>query len=619
MFDIFWGTNGITLVCMVFAIIILAIYLLKEKAKSLTGKVFFALTISTIITMISSICWGTAAIFDSKWTNLLAKIFSFLIVCWDYMLIFYISIVFKTDKENREYYEKHDKISYVLGTILILVNLAFVIFLKFESVYVESENVFITGGPLNLYFNIMGGIAILYALVTIISYRKRLDSLTKILGIFAIIVCSASVILGLTELMKVNDICFLHTIAIMFLYLSLESQDKAILEEFNESNEKSKKTNELKSEFIMNMSHQLRTPMNTILGFSDSLLSNETITQSELIEDSLSIETAAKKLLDMINSILDISKIESNKEIVNNEDYTLDSIIYDVSSHINSKIDKENLVFAINANSNCPNDLHGDAYKISKILNVILTTVIKNTEYGEVSLNVSSTIVDAEYHEFTFHIKNTGHSTSTMDFDKDFEDLIKLNSDGNNDIDADTLKIIAVKGLLNILDGKIDFINQVGQGVQYIIKIKQKVTSMNELGNIREKIQTRQEISQVKLDLTGKKILIVDDKKINTILLQRLLKQYKVEVEDTTNPRDGVEKVKNNIYDLVFVNHEMEEMSGEDFVKKLETTGNKLPPIIGLLTGINEILDIKNYTATLDCPIEYRRLNKAINRIFEDK
>ena len=137
-------------------------------------------------------------------------------------------------------------------------------------------------------------------------------------------------------------------------------------------------------------------------------------------------------------------------------------------------INKENIVFTINANSNCPNDLFGDPYKISKILNVVLSNAIKNTEYGEISLNVSSSVVDAENHEFTFHIKNTGHAMKIENFERNFDELMRLNSKENNDIDADTLKIIAAKGLLNILGGKIDFINQTGQGTQYIIKINQK-------------------------------------------------------------------------------------------------------------------------------------------------
>ena len=615
MIGSFFETNGITIICMIYIVLIILMYFVKGKARNISGKVFLALLFTTVITMLGYISWGTCAVKELPFTGIVGKISSFIVVCWNMMLIFYISIAFKTEEENKEYYQKHDKISYVLGSILVITNLLFIIFLDFETIKVDK--LYSMGGAVSLYLDITGGIAIIYAIVTLILNRKKLDKMTPILATLVIIIATGSILLGITGVMKLNDICFLHTVVVMFLYLSLESQDRALLAEFNESNKKAKESNQLKSEFIMNMSHQLRTPMNTILGFSDSLLTTENLTESALIIDSQNIELASKRLLDLINSILDISRIESNKEVLNNENYTLDSVIYDISSNINSKINKENIVFTINANSNCPNDLFGDPYKISKILNVVLSNAIKNTEYGEISLNVSSSVVDAENHEFTFHIKNTGHAMKIENFERNFDELMRLNSKENNDIDADTLKIIAAKGLLNILGGKIDFINQTGQGTQYIIKINQKVTTQNELGNIREKIQVRQEMSQEKLDLLGKKVLIIDDTKINSIILQRLLKNYKVEVEETSNPRDGLEKANNTTYDIIFVNHEMEDMSGLEVIKKLELSGNKLPTIIGLLSGAVELNDAKKYTETLNCPIEYRQLNKILKKIYK--
>ena len=615
MIGSFFETNGITIICMIYIVLIILMYFVKGKARNISGKVFLALLFTTVITMLGYISWGTCAVKELPFTGIVGKISSFIVVCWNMMLIFYISIAFKTEEENKEYYQKHDKISYVLGSILVITNLLFIIFLDFETIKVDK--LYSRGGAVSLYLDITGGIAIIYAIVTLILNRKKLDKMTPILATLVIIIATGSILLGITGVMKLNDICFLHTVVVMFLYLSLESQDRALLAEFNESNKKAKESNQLKSEFIMNMSHQLRTPMNTILGFSDSLLTTENLTESALIIDSQNIELASKRLLDLINSILDISRIESNKEVLNNENYTLDSVIYDISSNINSKINKENIVFTINANSNCPNDLFGDPYKISKILNIILSNAIKNTEYGEISLNVSSSVVDAENHEYTFHIKNTGHTMKIENFERNFDELMRLNSKENNDIDADTLKIIAAKGLLNILGGKIDFINQTGQGTQYIIKINQKVTTQNELGNIREKIQVRQEMSQEKLDLSGKKALIIDDTKINSIILQRLLKNYKVEVEETSNPRDGLEKANNTTYDIIFVNHEMEDMSGLEVIKKLELSGNKLPTIIGLLSGAVELNDAKKYTETLNCPIEYRQLNKILKKIYK--
>ena len=141
------------------------------------------------------------------------------------------------------------------------------------------------------------------------------------------------------------------------------------------------------------------------------------------------------ELYDIIRPIIDISILESNKETVNIVDYNLDTIIYDVSSHVNAKILKDNLVFTINVDENCPNDLVGDGQKLCKILNIIILNAVNHTNYGEVSLNVSSTQIDSVNHEVTFLIKNSGHAMDVKNFDLDFDDLIKVSNENNYNID----------------------------------------------------------------------------------------------------------------------------------------------------------------------------------------
>ena len=614
----FLATAGVTIVCNVYILLVVILYSLKAKNNRISSKTFAMLLWITFISMLFYIITGYFSSMHIKGAEILGRILSFAIASWEYYLIYYLSITFKSDEENEQHMAKHKKKYIIAGIIITIINIVLSIVLSFDFNQKAPGLPYTMTGNLMLYYNIVGLVALLSTIIFLVINRKRVGKLAKILCFMSMVYCVLSFVLEGIINEPVNDVPFIQAIVIFFLYLSQESQDALLLISYNESVKQAEESNKLKTEFIMNMSHQLRTPMNTILGFSESILTTEELTLEGVKEDSQNIKLASKRLHELINSILDISKIESGKEIVNNENYNLDSIIYDVSSHINSKINKDNLTFTINANSNCPNDLYGDGYKLCKILNIVLYNAIKNTEYGEVSLNVSSSIVDAENHEFTFHIKNTGHAMKVENFERDFNDLMRLNSEGNNDIDTDTLKIVAAKGLLNILGGTIDFINQTGQGTQYIIKVKQKVTSMNELGNIREKIQIKHDTTHEIISLLGKKILIIDDKNINSKVLERLLEQYNVSVETISNPRDGIEKAINVGYDIIFVDHEMEEMSGEEVMTKFETSGNKIPPVVGLLTGISEVKNIENYTATLNCPIEFRELNAIILKLFKN-
>ena len=610
----FLATTGVTIVCTIYAILILIMYSFKSNITRYKSKLFKFLLYFTIITTILYIITGYMSSNNIDGALIMARILSLFIIQWEILLICYLSMAFTNEHSEKKFIEKNKKINIILTILLWIINIILSFTLSIEFNHLGPGMPYTMSGGLVLYYNILGILGIVSSVIFMIINRKEIDKISVVLCTMTIIYCVLSFLLESIIHEPVNDVPFTMVIVIIFLYLSVESQDAILLADFNESNKKAKESNELKSEFIMNMSHQLRTPMNTILGFSESLLLDDNASLEEVREDSKNIKLSSKRLLELINSILDISKLESNKEVLNNEDYNLDTLIYDLSSHINSKIDKENLIFSINANENCPNNLYGDDYKLAKVLNIFLSNAVKYTNYGEVSLNVSSKQIDNENHEFVFHIKNTGHAMKTENFERSFEDLIKLNSDTNNDIDADTLKIIVAKGLLNIINGKVEFINEPGQGTQYIITITQKVTSPGELGNIREKIQTKHAITYQELNLLGKKALIIDDTKINSIILERLLKQYNLEIISTTNPRDGIDKATNENFDIIFVNHQMEELSGEEVVSKLESTGNKIPPVIGLINKSDDARD--SYDETIICPIEFRELNKIIKKEF---
>ena len=623
MENTFFMTNSITLVSIFFTILILIILFIKQKNNKIANKVYFYLILVSIISMILNIIWGTLAPINPNICKIFMKIFSFLVTCWNYLLAFYVSVVFKTDEENEKFYKKHNKISYVIGIILVLINLLATITLDSTAVIVENSSFYANGvgayimkGPLTTFQSIVGAVALLYSIGIIFYYFKKIDIITKALCIIAIILCGSSIGLKLGGILVQNDTSFLHAVVIMFLFLSIESQDKALLAEFIESNKKAQESNKLKNEFITNMSHQLRTPMNTILGFSDSLLNNNSLNMQILQDDVGNIENASKRLLELINSILDISKIESNKEMLNEEDYSLDTIIYDISSHITSEINKENLVFTINADENCPNDLYGDGYKLCKILNIVLSNAVKHTNYGEVSLNISFEKKDKENSEFIFHIKNSGHSMKVEDFNRDFENLIKLKSDEKNNIDAETLKMIIAKALIEIMNGTIEFINEENQGTQYIIKIKQKTTSENILGNIQEKIQLNHSTRTQIIDLTNKNALIIDDKKINSMLLKNLLKKNNINIDTIIKNNELTEEIINKKYDLIFINYASETINTNEIIAKIKTSNSKDAPIVSLVLESNEINKTNIYDEKLICPIEYRELNKIIMKVF---
>lgn len=606
-------TSGINIVAFVYAVLIFVLFVVKGKSHKISSKIFFALILVTIIVSCLNNVTAILASKNSDYTHLLAVFSLFGVGVWNTLLIYYVSVIFKTNEENVEFFSKHPYINYIIGFVVVLVLSLVCIFLKIDFTQAGEGLPYLYSGSLLNFADIYGGIAIVYAVVCITINRKKLDKNSLVLCIFTIISCSSLLLLNVLKIMQLNHTSFLQCLVLFFLYLSLESQDALLIDEYKESVKISNDYNKLRSEFIINMSHQLRTPLTSVLGFSDYLIHND-FNHEELKEDSKNIYLASKDLLDLINSIIDVSKFETNKEAVLINNYSLDTVIYDISSIINAYNKKENLVFSINANDDCPNDLVGDDRKINKILNILLKIAIDHTDYGEVSLNVSNNMIDSSNSELVFHIKNTGHALTVSDFDKTFDDLIKLSNEFESSIDAKSLSLIVAKSLIEIIGGNIEFINEEGKGTQYIIKIKQKVVSQNKLGNIRDKIETKSSISHHILNLSNKRVLIVDTDKINISILDRMLKQYSVICDISNDLNDGMNLFNTHTYDIIFVADSMDNFSGNDFIQKLNSTGNRIPPVIGVVTKKSS--DVSQYFDIVDSPIEFRELNAIMNRLF---
>lgn len=609
----FFISGAIALVSLVYTVLILIMFLLKHNNNNKDSRwkksnFYLIMLIIAIISMVMYIVLSSFAVLGKN-INIFARISMFAMLSWKYATIYYISTAFLTKEEYDARIKKNKVFTYISFIVIVILNIVFSIILPLEFTRTSSREPFLFSGLLYNYFDLWGVVLFAVTIFYLIKYRKRNEGLTLILFIILILLFCFSYLLAYIINLSINSEPLLQSIFLLILYFSVESQDKNLLLDYNESTKKSKESDMLKSEFIINMSHQLRTPMNSILGFSDLIVNNENFSEESVKEDIKNVKESSVHLLNLINSILDISKLESNKEVLYNENYNLENIIYDLSSNINSKL-KNNVVFTINVDEICPNDLIGDGYKLCKALNNVIINAMNHTEYGEVSLNVSCIQVDSLNYEFTFLVKNSGHSMLQDNFNLSFEDLIKLSSDNKRDIDSETLDFIVAKGLIDLLGGTMEFINEKGKGTQYIIKLNQKLSSQNRIGNIRERIQTKHLLTHQTLNLVGKKVLIVDENKVNVSLLERLMSQYNIMIETSLNPKDSVELIKNNNYDLVIINHNISDNGGEEIVKNISNV-----PTIGIVTKNDDVSNVYNYT--VNSPIEFRELNSVMCSIFK--
>ena len=171
---------------------------------------------------------------------------------------------------------------------------------------------------------------------------------------------------------------------------------------------------------------------------------------------------------------------------------------------------------------------------------------------------------------------------SNVNFEKDFDDFVKLQSTGEGKLSNIKLGLIIAKELITLLNGDIEFINAKGQGTRYIIKIKQKIVSELPIGNIFENVTNGLATTRNLLYLPDKTAMVVDDGEVNLAMARKSLEQYGLKIITVKSGKECVEIVKNQKIDIIFLDHMMPEMDGIATIKALNSTGCELQPIVAL-------------------------------------
>lgn len=618
----FFASIGLSLSTSVFVFIVGIMYYLKNKNSKtkVLNKTFIGLTVLTMWIGVTELL-VTISISRTTETTLINDLscrqMVFLGFLWNLLYLVYIH------KLTRESQNKDTKLRKIDWAIIIGVSLAVlaVIFL----IPVEYTNG-LNGTP----YVITGGLLILTTVINIITnivsltlfavYKEKIRNfyLTPVVAMNTLNILISAITLFTNTF--INDKLAFYAITVVLLYLTVESQDSKLVAEYTKSKEEAVIANKAKTEFLINMSHEIRTPMNTILGFGESLLNEPALTEEIARRDIKNISEASNTLLDLINNILDISKLEAGEVTLNNTDYLLESLIFELNSLIPSKITKEELRFTIDINNEIPKEYHGDPYKIFKIASYILLNAIEYTNYGEVKLTIDGKKLENNEFELLLLVSNTGHAMTDEIFNRGFEDFVKIENASQNNVDGIKLGIIIAKQLIEMLGGTIEFANKKGEGTKYFVRIKQKIVNEEKIGNIFESREGHVSSSRDIMNCAGMKALVVDDSDINLKLASRYMQQFNFTVSTAANGKDCIELVRNNDFDIILIDHMMPGMDGVETVKALQSMGKPLPPIVALTAnnydGIKEEFIQKGFTNYIKKPLNFKELSKVINNTF---
>ena len=538
------------------------------------------------------------------------------ILLWGFSLLCYCNIlIFKPEVDNFKDYLLGSKVlkGYSIFTIILFI---IILFIPCPSI-IEREITFLPNYslPCIIHYNIAAFIIFVMMLYKIhdLSFKDKF--------IICILVFEVPIFAFLQNILPpVAFLSLCNTIQAYIIYFYYENPDLFMIEEITKLTEETEKISKIKSEFLSNMSHEIRSPMNAIMGFSETILNDSEFDKERVVNDISIIESSSKNLLEIINNILDISKIESNQDTLEEKDYSFSKILTDLKAIIETRIANKPIKLIFNVEEGIPDKLHGDSTKIFQVLLNILTNAAKYTEVGKIVLDVSKEIVDNKI-LLSIKVADTGYGIKKEDYNKMFEKFSRLDEATTNEIEGTGLGLVITKRYVNLMQGKIWFESEYGVGTTFFVDLPQIICA-NQDAVLEEDKEDELEQTARLADLSRFKVLIVDDNKLNIKVAQRIIEGYGIQVETSTSGKDCIFKFKEgNHYDMIFMDHMMPEMDGiETFhiLRKLE--GYYQPPIIALtanaVAGARDMYINEGFDDYLSKPIDQKELERIFDKFF---
>ena len=345
--------------------------------------------------------------------------------------------------------------------------------------------------------------------------------------------------------------------------------------------------NKAKTVFLSNMSHEIRTPMNAIIGLDSLALHEENI--SPKMRDYLEkIGSSAEHLLSLINEILDMSRIESGRMTIRNEEFSFSKLLEQVNTIFNGQCEEKGLKYSCNVGRQLDSYYIGDGIKIRQVLINILGNAVKFTpKGGSINFSIEKTAKFDKNSTLTFKISDTGIGMSKEYLPKLFEPFSQENSGTTNKYGSSGLGLAITKGIVDMMNGKIEVDSEKGKGTTFTITLTLLNSSHSDVV----------ESNDVEIRPSEMSVLVVDDDDVALQHAKVVLEKSGIAVETAPSGREAVEMVKLrharcNPYSLVVLDWKMNEMDGVETARQIRAVTSDDTAII-VLTAYNwdDVLD----------------------------
>lgn len=378
--------------------------------------------------------------------------------------------------------------------------------------------------------------------------------------------------------------------------------------------------NKAKSNFLANISHEIRTPINTVLGMDEIILRETTETPTKGYAEN--IREAGTTLLSIVNDLLDFSKIECGKMEILPVEYEVANLLSEVINMIEIKAVNKQLEFIPVVSEDIPYLLFGDEIRIKQIIINLLTNAVKYTNEGSVVFKVNWKEAGDSSIDLIVSVTDTGIGIKEGDLEKIFVSFQRIEEERNRNIEGTGLGISITKQLLELMGSSLTVRSEYGVGSTFSFVLRQGIRDRKPIGKFREKYTYKKEkYKQFRTTFVAPeaRILVVDDNGMNLSVVEGLLKNTQAHVDTAGGGANALQLCKENAYDIILMDHMMPYLDGIETLKKIRTmeaSKNVDTPVIVLtanaVSGAREMYLKEGFVDYMSKPIQGKRLEEKI-------